>query len=79
MLASLADVEAGPRVGSFDVGKPREIVHAGVERKRNTLALFECVEPFFVFDLGIVTLIYAGHHLHLNLSNISLSSQFFES
>jgi len=54
-------------IGFFLVGQAGEIVHAGFQRQRNAAALFKAHVALSGFNLGIVTLVYAGQHLHFDL------------
>jgi len=63
-----------PRIGRGVVGKPRQIIHAGVQRQGNLPALLEGIVPSATFYLGIVALIDAGQHLHFDLRESPLFS-----
>ena len=64
-----------PRIGRGVVGKPRQIIHAGIQRQSDLSALLKGIVALAAFDLGIVALIDAGQHLHLDLRDSSLFSQ----
>ena len=51
----------------FFICKSRQIVHAGVQRQGDALALLEGRMTFLRLNFGIVTLVDAGKHLHFDL------------
>ena len=59
------------------IRKAGKVVHTGVQRQSDPLALFKSIVAFAAFDLGIVTLVDAGEHLHLHLCQALAFSQFF--
>lgn len=52
------------------IGQSRKIIHTGVECRCDPLTLLERVVSFSVFDLGVITLIDPGEHLHLHLGQL---------
>ena len=62
------------RVGGFLVCQSGEIIHAGIQSQGDPLALLKGIVPFSAFDFGIVTLINAGQHLHLDLCEAAFFS-----
>ena len=51
----------------FFICKSRQIVHAGVQRQGDALALLEGEMTFLRLNFGIIALVDAGKHLHFDL------------
>lgn len=67
------------RVRLFLICEPGKVIHTGIERYSDPLALLKSIVSLTVFYLGIVALVYSGKHLHLHLCQPSAFSQFFQS
>ena len=67
------------RVRIFLICQAGKVIHAGVQRQGDSFALLKGIISFAAFDLGIVALIDAGQHLHLDLGEPSLFPQFLQS
>ena len=67
----------GAWIGFLHIGQPGQIVHAGIQGQSDAFALFEGVVALSGFDLGIVALIDAGFHLHIELRIAALFSKVF--
>ena len=68
-----------PGVWAHLVCESCQIVHAGVQRNGDALTLLKGIVSLATFYFGVVTLIDAGHHLHLHLCKAPAFSQFFQS
>jgi hypothetical protein len=56
-----------PRIRLCFIGQPGKIIHTGIQRQRNALALLKGHIPHTVFNLGIIALVDAGQVLYFYL------------
>ena len=63
------------RIGRLLVCQPSQIIHACVQRQRNTLALLKGKVPGTTFNFRIIALVNSSQHLHLNLRIALLFSE----
>lgn len=64
-------------IGLFLVSEPSQIIPAGVQCQRNSLALFKCIVSITVFNFTIVTLVNSGEKLHFYLCIAPFYAQVF--
>lgn len=67
------------RVWLFFIRNPRQIIHARFKGYGKFSALLKGIVSFPIFQLGIITLIDAGHHLYFYLRISLFFPQFFQS
>ena len=56
-----------------------QIIHTGVQRQRDALALAERQSSRSVLDFGVITLVYPSQKLHLQLGQTLCVAQFLQS
>lgn len=78
-LGSSFTIWSFSRVWLFFIRNPRQIIHARFKGYGKFSALLKGIVSFPIFQLGIITLIDAGHHLYFYLRISLFFPQFFQS